>query len=147
MNSPYNHEHPRIKKPIGYRLSLPMRHLCYGDTSVTYYRGPQVVTTEKTGPTTYTLTYAADSVGARGLVLKAPVCPVAEEYCGAAPFELYDLGSGSWVPAEAVKVSDNVLKVTAPTASSVSSIRYLHAGWTVPIVFNSKGFPQAPFEP
>lgn len=124
-----------------------MRHLCYGDTSVTYYQGPQLAAVEKTGANTYTLTYTADSVGAGGLALKAPVCPVAEEYCGAAPFELFDEGSRSWVPAEAVKVAGNVVKVTAQEASSVSSIRYLHAGWTVPIVFNDKGFPQAPFEP
>lgn len=125
-----------------------MRHLCYGDTSVTYYQGPQVVSCEKTGTNTYTITYSDESVGTDGLVLKAPVCPVAEEYCGSTPFELFDEGSRKWVPTVAAKAARNVVKVTAPTATgSVSSIRYLHAGWTVPIVFNSKGFPQAPFEP
>lgn len=147
VNSPYNHEHPRIKKPIGYRLSLPMRHMCYGDTSITYYQGPQMSSCEKSSSNTYTITYTEDSVGSNGLALKTPVCPVDEEYCGSAPFELLDESSGNWVPADAVKVSQNAIKVTAPTATSVSSIRYLHAGWTVPIVFNSKGFPQAPFEP
>ena len=123
-----NDIHPKMKEPVGHRLSLAARALAYGEKIE--YSGPLYESMAVSrGVAEISFRHVGGGLVAKGGRLKG--------FTIAGP-------DGAFVPAEAVIKGDKV-RVSADGVSEVKAVRY---GWAnVPDVnlFNEEGLPASPF--
>jgi len=148
--SPFNTEHPRVKKPIGHRLALQLRKFVFGESVPDAF------------PDIKSITLAADKRSAAIIFVEASFggdfslrsniyCPVDTKFCNENAFEVM-AEDQKWYPAKVTRLPSTqgfgiVLTPdsTFPSTGGILKIRYLYAAWPLPVVYSNSGIPLSPF--
>jgi len=148
--SPFNTEHPRVKKPIGHRLALQLRKLLFGEDIPDAIPEIKDVTLNS-DKKSVTVTFSKATFGGDMTIRTNVYCPVDSKYCADSTFEVMGT-DGNWYPATFSRLpseKDFGVVVTAgstfPTSGSVTQIRHLYAAWPVPVIYGKSGIPLSPF--
>jgi len=148
--SPFNTEHPRVKKPVGHRLGLQMRALLFGENV------PEAcpdVSDVKFGDDKKTVNVIFDKASFAGdFTLRSNVyCPVEDKFCVGYAFELM-ANDNNWYPATVARLPSSkgfgvaVTPTSAfPATATIVKIRHLYAPWPLPVIYSAAGIPLSPF--
>jgi len=146
----FNTEHPRLKKPIGERLSMKMRYFINGENLPLANVGIKNVTLDS-GNKKVLLTFLPNTIGKNFTLSDRFICPVASTCCADSAFEVMGK-DGKWYAASVSRLPPSygfgvviTPGSTFPATETVASVRYLYAQWPVPVIFNEIGIPMSPF--
>jgi len=148
--SPFNTEHPRVKKPLGHRLALQLRRFVFGESVPDAYPSIANINLVQDKRSAVIL-FDASTFGGDFSVRTNVHCPVDSRYCAQSSFEVMG-NDQKWYPAEFTRLaSANGFGVTVtpgstfPATATIAQIRYLYAAWPLPVIISNSGIPLSPF--
>jgi len=138
--SAYGSIHPRLKQPVGLRLSLAARAISYGQSVP--YLGPMAASWSVVDQRSVIVTFDSGSVGAGLQTIPSSCDPnVPTNQC--AEYELAT--SAGWMPAKGVISGKYTVTVSASTSSGIVGVRYGYANYPIMSLYNKYGLPAVPF--
>jgi len=148
--SPFNTEHPRVKKPIGHRLALHLRRDVFGETIPDALPDIKSVTLAS-DKRSASIVFIEESFAGNFTIRTNAGCPVESKFCADTAFEVMGTDK-KWYPATFSRLADGkgfgvLVTPTAafPADQTITKIRYDYAAWPIPVIISKSGLPLHPF--